>query len=154
MVFEQMLTILLGTGAGVAVVLYAVKPRQISASTSFVSGGTSIETFSLSSSTTTDSQNDAAPSLEVTTAAQSPVVEAPVEEFNAVSSVPVSAATAVSAAPQSVAVSSSAAPAVRAHRVSRRSSAASPRARQRSRVGSPSGTASKATRSARRTGPR
>ncbi len=141
MVFEQMLTILLGTGVGVAVVLYAVKPRQIGASQSFVSGGSSIETFSLSS--TSDSQNDAATMPEVT-ATQSPVVEAPVEEFHAISSGAVSTmaaevaaagssdaaiasidASAVSSpASRSVTVDSHTAPAARA-RVSRRSAASS-----------------------------
>ena len=143
MVFEQMLTILLGTGVGVAVVLYAVKPRQIGASQSFVSGGSSIETFSLSSSTS-DSQNNAAPMPEVT-ATQSPVVEAPVEEFHAISSGAVSTmaaevaaagssdaaiasidASAVSSpASRSVAVESHTAPAARAHRVQRRVAASS-----------------------------
>ena len=60
-----MLTILLGTGVGVAVVLYTVKPRQISASQSFLSGVSSIETISLPSQSTF-SQNDAAPVPEVT----------------------------------------------------------------------------------------
>jgi hypothetical protein len=142
MVFEQMLTILLGTGVGVAVVLYAVKPRQIGASQSFVSGGSSIETFSLSSSTS-DSQNDVAPMPEVT-ATQSPVVEEPVEEFHAISSGAVSTmaaevaaagssdaaiasidASAVSSpASRSVTVDSHTAPAARA-RVSRKSAASS-----------------------------
>src|ERR1700731_2931120 len=97
MVFEQMLTILLGTGVGVAVVLYAVKSRQGMASQSFVSGGSSIETFSLSSQSTTDSQNDVAPTPEVT-ATQSPIVVAPIEEFHQVSSGAVSTLSAEVAA--------------------------------------------------------
>jgi hypothetical protein len=144
MVFEQMLTILLGTGVGVAVVLYTVKPRQIGASQSFISGGSSIESFSLPSQSTSDSQNDAAPMPEVT-ATQSPVVEAPVEEFHAISSGAVSTmsaevaaggssdaaiasidASAVSSpASGSVTVESQTAPAARAHKVPRKSSASS-----------------------------
>jgi hypothetical protein len=150
MVFEQMLTILLGTGVGVAVVLYTVKPRQIMASQSFVSGGSSVETFSLSSSSTSDSQNDAAPMPEVT-ATQSPVVEAPVEESNVASSGATSTMTAEVAAASSsdapiasidasavsspaslsVPVESQTTPVVRAHRV--RKSSASSRAPAKSR---------------------
>jgi hypothetical protein len=87
-----MLTILLGTGVGVAVVLYTVKPRQISASQSFLSGVSSIETISLPSQSTF-SQNEAAPAPEVT-ATQSSAVEAPVEGIDAISAVPVSTLTA------------------------------------------------------------
>jgi len=143
MAIEQMLTILLGTAVGVAVVLYTVKPRHIGASQSFVSGGSSIETFSLPSSSYF-SQNDAAPMPEVT-ATQSPVVEAPVEEVHVISSGSVSTmtagvaaagssdaaiasidASAVSApAATSVAVESHASSAARSHRAPRKSSAAS-----------------------------
>jgi hypothetical protein len=92
MVFEQMLTILLGTGVGVAAVLYTVKPRQVGASQSFGSGVSSIETISLPSESTF-SQNEAAPTPEVS-ATQSPAVEAPVEEFHAIPSGSVSTMTA------------------------------------------------------------
>ena len=156
MVFEQMLTILLGTGVGVAVVLYAVKPRQIGASQSFVSGGSSIETFSLPSQSTSDSQNDAASMPEVT-ATQSPVVEAAVEEVHSISLGSVSTmtaevaaagssdaaissidASAVSApAAKSVTVVSHASSAARSHRAPRKS-AASSRTHAKSRAaGSP-----------------
>src|SRR5271170_1502923 len=97
MVFEQMLTILLGTGVGVAAVLYTVKPRQIGASQSFISGGSSIETFSLPSHSISDLQNDAAPMPEVT-ATQSPVVEAPVEGISSISSGSITTMTAEVAA--------------------------------------------------------
>src|SRR5580698_3226691 len=97
MVFEQMLTILLVTGAGVAVVLYAVRPRHSVASQSFVSGVSSIEAISVSSpssSSTSDSQITAAPMPEVT-ATQAPIVEAPVvEEVHAISSISVPTMTA------------------------------------------------------------
>ena len=143
MVFEQMLTILLGTAVGVAAVLYVVKPRQIGASQSFGSGVSSIETISLPSQSTF-SQNDAAPMPEVS-ATQSPVVEAPVEEFHAISSGSVSTMTAEvaaagssdaaiasidasavsSPASRSVTVESHTAPAARAHRAPRKSTASS-----------------------------
>ena len=155
MVFEQMLTILLGTGVGVAVVLYTVKPRQIGASQSLISGGSSIETFSLASQSSSDSQNDAASMPEVT-ATQSPVVEAPVEEIHSISSGSVSTmtaevaaagssdlaiasidASAVSApAARSVAVESHASSAARSHRAPRKSTASS-RTHAKSRAGSP-----------------
>lgn len=93
MAIEQMLTILLGTAVGVAVVLYTVKPRHIGASQSFASGGSSIETFSLPSQSSSFSQSDATPMPEVT-ATQSPVVEAPVEEVHAISPVSTSTMTA------------------------------------------------------------
>jgi len=144
MVFEQMLTILLGTAVGVAAVLYAVKPRQIGASQSFASGVSSIETISLPSQSTSFSQNDAAPMPEVT-ATQSAVVESPVEEFHAISSSSVSTLTAEVAAAgsstaaiasidasavstpaaKSVAVESHASSAARSHRAPRKSSASS-----------------------------
>jgi len=139
-----MLTILLGTAVGVAVVLYTVKPRHIGASQSFVSGGSSIETFTLPSQSSSFSQNDAAPMPEVT-ATQSPVVEAPVEEVHVISSGSMSTTTAgvaaagssdaaiasidasaVSApAATSVAVESHASSAARSHRAPRKSSASS-----------------------------
>jgi len=139
-----MLTILLGTGVGVAAVLYTVKPRQIGASQSFISGGSSIETFSLPSHSISDLQNDAAPMPEVT-ATQSPVVEAPVEGISSISSGSITTmtaevaaggssdmaiasidASAVSApAASSVAVVSHASTAARSHRAPRKSSATS-----------------------------
>jgi hypothetical protein len=154
MVFEQMLTILLGTAVGVAAVLYIVKPRQVGASRSFASGVSSVETISLPSQSTS-SQNDATPMPEVS-ATQSPVVEAPVEEFHALSSGSVSTMTAEvaaagssdaaiasidasavsSPASRSVTVESHTAPAARAHRVSRKSTAASPRTHAKSRASS------------------
>ena len=82
MVFEQMLTILLGTGIGVAAVLYAVKPRHVGASQSF--GISTIETFAPSPAAI-DSENSAAPMPEVT-ATQPPIVEAPVEEAHVMTS--------------------------------------------------------------------
>jgi hypothetical protein len=144
MAIEQMLTILLGTAVGVAVVLYTVKPRQIGASQSFVSGGSSIETFTLPSQSSSFSQNDAAPMPEVT-AIQSPVVEAPVEEVHAISFGSISTMTAGAAAAGSndaaiasidasvvsapvatlVAVESPASSAARSHRAPRKSSASS-----------------------------
>ncbi len=147
MVFEQMLTILLGTGVGVAVVLYAVKPRQIGASQSF-SGVSSIETISLPAQSATISQSDAAPMSEVTvTATQSPVVEAPAEGIHAISSSSVSTMTAEVAAASSgsaaissidataafvpvatsATVESHASPAARSHRAPRKSATASSR---------------------------
>lgn len=143
MVFEQMLTILLGTAVGVAAVLYTVKPRQIGASQSFASGVSSIETISLPSQSTSFSQNDAAPMPEVT-ATQSAVVESPAEEIHAISSSSVSMLTADVAAGSStaaiasidasavsgpaataVAVESHASSAARSHRAPRKSSASS-----------------------------
>jgi hypothetical protein len=82
MVFEQMLTILLGTGIGVAAVLYAVKPRHVGASQSF--GISTIETFAPSPAAI-DSENSVAPMPEVT-ATQPPIVEAPVEEAHVMTS--------------------------------------------------------------------
>jgi hypothetical protein len=70
MVFEQMLTILLGTGVGVAIVLYSVKPRQVSQS--FMGSGSSLGTLS------TESIQVDTPMPEVTAIAPT-VVEAPVE---------------------------------------------------------------------------
>jgi len=144
MAIEQMLTILLGTAVGVAVVLYTVKPRHIGASQSLVSGGSSIETFTLPSQSSSFSQNDAAPMPEVT-ATQSPVVVAPVEEVHSISSGSISTmtsgvaaagssdvaiasidASAVSApAATSVAMESPASSAARSHRAPRKSSASS-----------------------------
>lgn len=143
MVFEQMLTVLLGTGVGVAVVLYAVKPRQISASQSFLSGVSSVETISLPSQSTF-SQNDAAPAPEAT-ATQTAVVEPPVVGITAISSGSVSTLTAevaavgssdsaiasldapaVSApAARSASVRARAPSAARSHRAPRKSSASS-----------------------------
>jgi hypothetical protein len=139
-----MLTILLGTGVGVAAVLYTVKPRQIGASQSFVSGVSSIETISLPSQSISDSQNDVAPMPEVT-ATQSPIVEAPVEGITSISSGSITTmtaevaaagssdaaiasidASAVSApAATSVAVESHASTAARSHRAPRKSTASS-----------------------------
>jgi hypothetical protein len=96
MVFEQMLTILLGTGVGVAAVLYAVKPRPVGASQSFVSGASSIETLSTSHSVI-DSENSTAPMPEVT-ATQPSIVEAPAEEAHVMASSVVSTMTAEVAA--------------------------------------------------------
>jgi hypothetical protein len=150
-----MLTILLGTAVGVAAVLYVVKPRQVGASQSFGSGVSSIETISLPSQSTF-SQSDAAPIPEVS-ATQSPVVEAPVEEFHAISfgSVSTVAAEVVAAGPSDVAaavasidasavssspaslpltVESHTATAARAHRAPRRSTAPSSRTRAKSRA--------------------
>jgi hypothetical protein len=144
MAIEQMLTILLGTAVGVAVVLYTVKPRQIGASQSFVTGGSPIETFTLPSQSSSFSQNDAATMLEVT-AAQSPVVEAPVEEVHAISSGSAATMTAIVAAAgpseaaiasidafavtapalTSVSVDSHASSAARSHRAPRKISASS-----------------------------
>lgn len=144
MVFEQMLTILLGTAVGVAAVLYAVKPRHIGASQSFASEVSSVETISLPSQSTSFSQNDAAPTPEVT-ATQSAVVEAPVEEVHTISPSSVSTLTAeveaagssttafasmdapaLSApAARSVALESHAPSAARSHRAPRKSSASS-----------------------------
>jgi hypothetical protein len=156
MVFEQMLTILLGTGVGVAAVLYTVKPRQVGASQSFVSGVSSIETISLPS-LSAESQNEASHMPEVS-ATQSPVVEAPVQEFHAISfgsfSTTTAEATAAgssdaaiasmdasavfSPASRSVTVESRTAPAARAHKVQRRS-AASSRTHAKPRAISPAG---------------
>jgi cell division septation protein DedD len=150
MAIEQMLTILLGTAVGVAVVLYSVKPRQIGASQSFVSGGSSIETFTLPSQSSSFPQNDAAPMPEVT-ATQSPVVEAPVEEVHSISSGSISTMTAGVAAAgsndsaiasidasvvstpavTSVAVESPASSAARSHRAPRKSSAPRTQAKPR-----------------------
>jgi len=132
-----MLTIVLGTAVGVAVVLYSVKPRQIGASQSFVSGGSSVETFSLPAQSSSFSQNDASAMPEVA-ATQSPVVEAPVEEVHATFSGSVATVTAgVAVASQSgSAIASVSAPAAtveveshassaRSHRAPRKSSASS-----------------------------
>ena len=160
MVFEQMLTILLGTGVGVAAVLYTVKPRHGVASQSFGAGVSSIETISVPSQSTF-SHIDAAPMPEVS-ATRSPVVDAPVEEFHAISSGSVATMTAeiaaagssdvaiastdVSAvsspASRSFTVESHTAPAARAHRVPRKSTASS-RTQAKPRA---VGTASRATR--------
>jgi hypothetical protein len=79
MVFEQMLSIFLVTGVGVAVLLYTAKSRQVGASHSFISGGvSSIETISIPTQAATITQTEAMPMPEVTTA-QSPIVESPVE---------------------------------------------------------------------------
>jgi hypothetical protein len=139
MVFELMLTILLGTSAGVAAVLYTVKPRHVGASQSF--GASSIETISIPSQSTF-SQIEAAPAPEVS-AAKPPVVEAPAEEFHAISPAPVPTTALVavagqsdaasastdappaSPAPQSFAPDSPAAPRARAHRAPRRTSVSS-----------------------------
>ena len=154
MVFEQMLTILLGTGIGVAAVLYIVKPRHVGASQSFTSGSSSIETISLPSEKMF-SQSDTTPMPEVS-ATQPPVVEAPVEEFHAISFGSVSTVTAEAAAvgPSDVAIASidaspvfspaspsvttesHTAPAARAHRAPRRSTASS-RTHAKSSAGSP-----------------
>ena len=154
MVFEQMLTILLGTGVGVAAVLYAVKPRKGGASQTFGTGVSSIETISLPSQSTF-SHVDAAPTPEVSTA-RSPVVEAPAEEFHAISTGSVTTMTAdlaaagssdagvasidappvSSPASRSFTVGPHTAPAARAHRVSRKSTASS-RTRAKSRAESP-----------------
>ncbi len=155
MVFEQMLTILLGTSVGVAVVLYTVKPRHVGASQSLVSAVSSVETISLPAQSTSDSQSFSEQMTEVTTttaAGQSPVVEAPVE-VHSISSGTVSTLTAevqvagsndeaiapievpaVSAPAASVVtVAPRASPAARSHRAPRRSSA-SPRTHARSRA--------------------
>jgi hypothetical protein len=82
MVFEQMLSILLVTGVGIAVLLYTAKSRQVVASQSFVSGGvSSIETISIPTQSATYSQTGdvAAPPMPEVTTAQSPIVESPVE---------------------------------------------------------------------------
>lgn len=76
MVYEQILTILLGTGIGVAVVLYTVKPRQVAASQS-PSGVSPIETIPLGSQSTSEPQSYSTPAPEVTTAPSQ--AEAPVE---------------------------------------------------------------------------
>lgn len=89
MVFEQMLTILLGTGAGVAVVLYTVKARPSAASQPPVSEVSALETISLPSRSSTDLQGDATPAPAVT-AIQSAVVETPAPEVHAIPSGPVS----------------------------------------------------------------
>jgi len=96
MVFEQMLTILLGTGVGVAIVLYSVKPRQISQS--FMGGSSSLATFS------TSIQVDA-PMPEVTAIVPT-VMETPVEvhaspEVSAALPVGTVAAVPIEAAPVS-----------------------------------------------------
>ncbi len=145
-----MLTILLGTSAGVAVVLYAVRPRHAVASQSLVSGVSSIETVSLPSQSTSESQSYSTPIPE-TTAIVPAAVEAPVE----VQPISVTVSTVTADAPaaetsdapiatiDAPAVSTplaSAAPelahattTVRSHRAPRRSSAA-PRTRGRPRV--------------------
>jgi hypothetical protein len=143
MAIEQMLTILLGTAVGIAVVLYTVKPRHIGASQSLVSGGSSIETFTLPAQSSSFSQNDATTPMPEVTATQSPVVEAPVGEVHAISSGSISTMTAgvaaagsndsaiasidasVVSAPSatSVAVESPALSATKSHRAPRKSSA-------------------------------
>ena len=69
MVVEQVVTILLGTAAGVSAVLYAIKPRQAGGS-----GGSSVETIYLPSGLVSLSQYDTMPS-------RSSAVEAPVANF-------------------------------------------------------------------------
>lgn len=88
MVFEQMLTILLGTGAGVAVVLYTVKPRSNATSQSPVSEVSAVETISLPSRSSNDVQIDSTPAPAAAT--QSAVVETPAPEVHAIPSGPVS----------------------------------------------------------------
>ncbi len=154
MAYEQILTILLGAGVGVAVVLYAVRSRLFGASRSIVTGGSSIETFTVSSQSTSVSQTDAAPIPKVT-ATRPPVVEAPVAEFQplsfaeAVSAgssgaaiVPIDARTVSSALP-SVTVGSQTARAARAQRAPRRSAGA-PRAHKPRAVGQTTRTPRKA----------
>ena len=127
MVLEQMLTILLGTAGGVAAVMYGVKPRQ------------RIETIILPSMPI-ESLSFASPPV----ATASPVVVAPVEEFQGISQAPVTALVAdagasepaagrvaPSARPVPLVPRSSAPP--RPRRALRRSSAA-PRTRAISRV--------------------
>src|SRR5271170_3339443 len=132
MAIEQMLTILLGTGVGVAVVLYAVKPRQIGASQSLLSGVSPIETISLPSQSTL-SQNDAAPAPEVTVT-QTAAVESPIVGIDAIFSGSVSTLTAevAAAGPSEPAIASVDAPAVSAPKSvsvrTRAPSARSPRA--------------------------
>lgn len=149
-----MLTILLGTGVGVAVVLYTVKPRQTAASQSLASGVSSIETISLPSQPTLDSKSYSAPA-QPATATQSSVVEAPVE-VHAISSVSTAApevvvagpsepvasvdAPAVSAPAPEVTAAPRASTAVRSQRAPRRSSA-SPRTHARPRATAGSKTA-------------
>jgi hypothetical protein len=157
-----MLTILLGTAVGVAVVLYTVKPRHMGASQSLLSGGSSIETYTLASQSSSFSQNDAAPMPEVT-ATQSPLVVAPVEEVHSISSGSISTMTADVAAAgssdvaiasidasavsvpaaTSVALESPASSAARSHRAPRKSSA-SPRTRAKPRAAGSSRAARKA----------
>src|SRR2546430_12123040 len=84
MAYEQILTILLGAGAAVAVALYAVRSRLMGALRSLGAGGSPVETFSVASQSTSVSQNVAAP-IPAATATFSPVVRAPVEEFHAFS---------------------------------------------------------------------
>ncbi len=142
MVFEQMLTILLGTAAGVAAVLYLVKPKHSISSVS-------VETIPLPS-ISTESLSQAAPIQA--TASPSPVVEAPVAEVTATSSpsvsttatdavVAVSNDTAivpvvgpvVSSAEPSISAASRTPLSARSHRTPRRSSAV-PRAHAKPRV--------------------
>jgi hypothetical protein len=135
MAYEQILTILLGAGVGVAAVLYAVRSRLFGASRSIVSGGSSIETFTVSSQSTSVSQTDAAPIPKVT-ATPPPVVEAPVAKFLPLSFGAAIDAPTVSSTAASVPVGSQAARAARAPRAPRRSAGA-PRAHKPRAAGQP-----------------
>jgi len=150
MAYEQILTILLGAGVGVAVVLYAVRSRLFGASQSILSGGSSIETFTVPSQSTSVSHIDVAPT-PVAAATLPPLAEAPVGDFLSFGPVPTTSAEIATAGSSdaanasidasvvsrpsatSVAGESRTARAARAPRASRRSGA-SPRA-SKSRAG-------------------
>jgi hypothetical protein len=105
MAYEQILTILLGAGVGVAVVLYAVRSRLFGASQSTLSGGSSIETFTVSSQSTSVSQIGVAPTI-VAAATQPPHVEAPVGDFLSFGPVPTTSAEIATAGSSDAAIAS------------------------------------------------